>query len=165
MPKRIQLQEHLSTGELERRYRGSRDPVERSHYQIIWLLSTGRSTSEVMEVTGYGRRWVQELARRYNQHGAEGLGDRRHHNPGGAERVLLVPQLREELGEALLSPPPDGGMWSGRKVAEWIEERIGRRVKPQRGWEYLRALGYTPQVPRPTHALADRAAQEEFKGN
>jgi hypothetical protein len=25
----------------------------RSHYQILWLISEGKSTTEVMEVTGY----------------------------------------------------------------------------------------------------------------
>ncbi len=163
MPKRIQLRVHLSTEELERRYRGARDPVERSHYQIIWLLSQGRPTSEIMAVTGYGRRWIQELARRYNEHGAGGLGDRRHRNPGAAR--LLSRQQREELGEALASPPPDGGMWNSRKVATWIEERIGKPVGVQRGWEYLRRLGRRPQVPRPAHAKADPQAQEAFKGN
>ncbi len=163
MPKRIQLRMHLSTAELERRYRAARDPVERSHYQIIWLLSHGTSTSEVMEVTGYGRRWIQELARRYNERGPAGVGDRRRHNPG-AER-LLSQQQREELGAALLLPPPDGGMWNSRKVAAWISERTGRQVGVQRGWEYLRLLGRTPQVPRPAHAKADPQAQEAFKGN
>lgn len=165
MPKRIQLERHLAVEELERRYRAARDGVERSHYQIIWLLSAGRSTGEVMEVTGYSRRWIQELARRYNQAGTQALGDSRHHNPGAAHRALLSPQLRQELGEALQSLPPDGGMWSSRKVAEWIGARTGRHVGVQRGWEYLRLLGLTPQVPRPAHVKADRETQEEWRKN
>ncbi len=38
--------------------------------------------------------------------------------------------------EALEAPPGDGGMWSSRKVAEWIEHKSGRKrpVKAQRGW-------------------------------
>jgi transposase len=55
-------------------------------------------------------------------------------------------------------------MWNSRKVAEWIEHKTGRRVGRQRGWEYLRKLGNTPKVPRPTHAKkADPAEQEAFK--
>ncbi len=42
MPKRITIAAHLSKDELERRYRGAKDPIERSHYQIIWLLASGR---------------------------------------------------------------------------------------------------------------------------
>jgi hypothetical protein len=53
MPKRLSLEEHLGNEELERRYREARDPVERSHYQIVWLLARGRTTREVVEATGY----------------------------------------------------------------------------------------------------------------
>ncbi len=53
MPKRIELSPHATKEELEHRYRKARDPVERSHYQIVWLLSEGRRTEEVSEVTGY----------------------------------------------------------------------------------------------------------------
>jgi hypothetical protein len=63
MPKKIELHPHLSTEELENRYRGAKDPVERSHYQIVWLIAQGKTTSEVMEVTGYGRTWIQRGSR------------------------------------------------------------------------------------------------------
>jgi transposase len=161
MPKKLHLQKHLSRQELEKRYRKARDPVERSHYQIVWLLSQGKLTREVAASTGYSPEWIREVSRRYNEQGAEGLGDRRHRNPGA--EPLLSPEQQRELREALEDSPPDGGMWNSRKVAEWIEERTGRKVRAQRGWEYLRRLGYTPQVPRPTHAGADLQEQEAFK--
>ena len=64
MPKTIKLETHLSSKELEIRYRKARDRVLRSYYQILWLISSGKSTTEVMEVTGYSRGWIQQLARR-----------------------------------------------------------------------------------------------------
>ena len=67
MPKKIGLESHLSSEELEERYRGAKDPILRSHYQIIWLIWQGKTTSQVMEVTGYSRDWIQKLARRYNR--------------------------------------------------------------------------------------------------
>jgi hypothetical protein len=36
----------------------------------------------VARVTGYGRRWVGEVARRYDEGGPDGLGDRRRRNVG-----------------------------------------------------------------------------------
>ena len=39
MPKKIKLEPHLSSEELENRYREAKDPVLRSHYQILWLIS------------------------------------------------------------------------------------------------------------------------------
>jgi len=165
MPKTIKLKPHLDSKELENRYRKARDPVARSHYQIVWLISEGKTTREVMEVTGYSRGWIQQLARRYNALGPEALGDRRHHNPGATDRALLDQDQQRELAEVLRKPPPDGGMWNSRKVGEWIEAKTAKAVvsKKQRGWEYLRRLGHSPKVPRPRHADADKREQEAFK--
>jgi hypothetical protein len=41
MPKTIKLEPHLHSEELEKRYRKAHDPVLRSHYQILWLISEG----------------------------------------------------------------------------------------------------------------------------
>jgi transposase len=165
MLKTIKIVPYLGSEELEDRYRKAHDPVLRSHYQILWLISQGKTTTQVMEVTGYSRGWIQQLARRYNAYGPEALGDRRHQNPGARERALLTAEQQEELARALMKPPPDGGMWNSRKVGEWIEVRSGHVVsqKKQRGWEYLKRLGQSPKVPRPRHAKADRREQEAFK--
>ena len=165
MPKTLKIVPHLEPKELENRYRKAHDPVERSHYQILWLISEGNTTTRVMEVTGYSRGWIQQLARRYNASGPEALGDRRHDNPGARDRALITPAQRDELREALTKPPPDGGMWNSRKVGEWIERRSGQVVnqKKQRGWEYLKRLGQSPKVPRPHHQKANNSEQEAFK--
>src|SRR6059058_3308335 len=156
------LAAHLSPAELGQRYRAARSPVERSHLQIVWLLSRGRSEREVARVTGYGRRWVGEVARRYDEGGPDGLGDRRRGNAGA--RPLLGTEDEAALRAALAEPPSDGGLWTGPKVAAWIGARLGRRVWPQRGWGYLRRLGHSPQVPRPRHAKAAGAeGQAEYK--
>ena len=149
---------HLSPAELGQRYRAARSsPVERSHLQIVWLLSQGRSEREVAQVTGYGRRWIAEIVGRYNEAGPDGLGDRRRRNAGA--KPLLGAEDEAALRAALAGPPSDGGFWTGPKVAAWMGARLGREVWPQRGWDYLRKLGYSPQVPRPRHAKA--ASPEE----
>lgn len=48
MPKSIEIEPHLSRGELEKRFRKARDAGERSQYEIIWLICRG--TLQVMEV-------------------------------------------------------------------------------------------------------------------
>jgi transposase len=161
MVKRLTLKAHLDTGELERRYRGSDDPVARSQWQILWLLARGEPTAAVAASTGYSPTWIYAVVRRYNAEGAAGVGDRRHRNPGAAP--LLAPDQRVALRAALAHPAPDGGAWTGPKVAAWMADRLGRPVGPQRGWAYLRRLGFSPQVPRPRHAQADPAAQAAFK--
>ena len=168
MPKRLELSPHANTQELEHLYRKARDPVQRSHLQIVWLLSEGRTTGEISEVTGYSLGWVRKIVRRYNERGLQGLGDRRHRNPGAKDRALLDEEGQVELREVLLRPPPasvGGGKWSGPKVARWIEQRNGlEKVHAQRGWEYLRKVGMSPQDPRPSNAKgADPSEREAFK--
>lgn len=161
MPKHLKIAEHLSADELERRYRGAGDPVARSQWQILWLLAVGQSTAQVAATTGYCRDWIRVIAHRYDQAGPAGVGDRRHRNPG-AKRVLTAEQ-EQELDQALDGPAPDGGQWTGRSVARWMSTRVGRPLDPARGWEAMRRLGFTSGRPRPRHAKADLAAQEDFK--
>jgi transposase len=124
-------------------------------------LSQGHAAKFVAEVTGYSSVWVSKILWRYNDHGLAGLGDGRLDNPGAAP--LLDPAQVEELRDVVSEPPPDGGLWTGRKVACWITGRIGRTVSPQRGVEYLRRLDLTRQLPRPANPKASLYEQARFK--
>jgi hypothetical protein len=54
--------------------------------------------------------------------------------------------LRLRLGE----PPPDDGLWSSRKVGNWMTEELGLKVvAPQRGRKALKAIGSSIKAPRP----------------
>jgi transposase len=161
MQKRLAVKPHLSLEEIEQQYRTAKDPVARSHWQIIWLLAQDKTTKQIVEYTGYGLNWIRTIAHRYNEGGPQALGDRRHGNPG-AEAILSREQ-QQQLREELQAPPADQGLWTGRKVAAWIEDKTRRQVHPQRGWEYLKRLGGTLRVPRPRHAKADQAEQDAFK--
>ena len=160
MARPLVIAPHLTVTDLEQRYRQAGDPVARSQWQMLWLLAGGMPTAEVARVTGYSVRWVQEIARRYRA-GPEAIGDRRHRNPGAAP--LLTGQQQEQLRAALAGPAPDGGIWTCRTVARWMSQTLGRPVSEQRGWEWMRRLGFTPQRPRPRETRADPVAQEAFK--
>lgn len=160
--------EQSESRRLESLYRKATDPVLRTHLLMVWRMSVGDSVGEVAEMVGYSRKWTTEIKRRYESGGVEALGDRRHGNPGAKQRALLDEAGEEELLEALQGPPPaslGGGMWSGPKVARWIAKRNGlQKVHVQRGFEYLRKVRYSPQVPRPQNAsAADSSEQEAFK--
>src|SRR3954447_24583593 len=106
------LAAHLSPAELGQRYRAARSPVERSHLRIVWLPSRGRGEREVARVTGHGRRGVGEVARRYDEGGPDGLGDRRRRNVGG--EPLLGAEDEAALGGAATAPPPPRGRGAAR---------------------------------------------------
>src|SRR3954466_8345584 len=141
------LAAHPSPAELGQRYRAARSPIERSHLQVVWLLSRGRSEREVAQVTGYGRRWVGEVARRYEEAGPDGLGDRRRGNAGA--RPLLGAEGEAALRARLAEPPAGGGRGRGLLVATGMSAGLGRQVRPQRGWASREKLGYSARRPRP----------------
>jgi len=160
MPRRIVIAPHLSVAELEQHYRRAGDPAASRHWQIVWLLAHGWTAPRVASSTGFSTRWIGELAHRYNAQGPAGLGDHRHANPGSA-RVLSAAQ-EAELVRLLERPAPDGGLWTGPKVAAWIRQTTGRAVSDHLGWVSLRRAGFRPRRPRPRHAQADAAAQAAF---
>jgi transposase len=155
---------HLPLEELEARYRATRDATEARHIQAIWLLAQGRTFVEVAEVLAFVPRWVEELAARYNALGPAALGDLRRRN-GRAAR-LLTEDVLAALAERVRTPPDDGGLWSGPKVAAWMARHLGlARVHPQRGWEALKRIGWSIQAPRPRHPRAATPEQRAaFQG-
>ncbi len=161
MPRCLSLTSHLAPDELERRYRACRDPVERSHWHIVLLVAQGHSGAAVARLTSYSETWVRTLIHRDNAKGPTGIADHRRANPG--QPPLVPPAIRAELRERLADPPPDGGLWTSPKVAAWLRDRLDRPISPQRAWETLRALGFSPQRPRPHATTADPAAQAAFK--
>ena len=68
-----------------------------------------------------------------------------------------------QLWQALQSPPPEGGLWNGQKVANWMSELLGHSVSRQRVWEYLKAMRLRLRVARPSHQEADFTEQEQWK--
>jgi hypothetical protein len=161
MARRISLEPHLTIDELEGRYRSTKDPVERSRWHFLWLLARGLTANLVASITGYSASWIGRLARRDNQHGPNGVKDLRHQS---RPRTLhLTAAQQEQLAAALVAgTAPEGDRWSGRTVAAWTSQRLGRCVGRQLGWVSLQRLGARLRVPRLRHVLADPQAQADF---
>src|SRR5260370_30313473 len=162
MARYINLEPHLSADELAQRYGGTKDPVERSRWHFLWLLARGHTAKVIAAITGYSAYWIGRIARRYNQDGPDGVKDRRHQSRPSAP-LLTASQQNEMVAALAASFAPEGDRWSGRTVADWISQRLGRRVGRQVGWTYLRRLGARLRVPRPRHMQADLQAQADFK--
>ena len=114
------IKPHLSTAELEGRYETAAEPIAKSHFHALWLLSRGYDLDEVAEILSFSTRWVRILIKRYNEGGPDLLGDQRAHN--GTEPTILTPEALAALKERLQTPPDDGGQWSGPKIARWLAE-------------------------------------------
>jgi hypothetical protein len=106
-----------------------------------------------MAVTGYSRGWIYELVWGYNHLGPESLGDQRCKNTDADPLLNDVKQA--QLWQVLQQPPPDGGLWNGCKVADWMSELKGKKIRRGRGWEYLKSMKFRLRVPRPEHQESD----------
>lgn len=153
--------DHLSIEELEQRYRACEDACSARHYQTIWLLAQGHTVSEVSALTSFVPRWIEELQARYNALGPQALGDLRRNN--GTRPSVLKPELLEQLKVRLEQPPPDGGVWTSRKVADFMADQLGlEKLAQQRGWEALQAIGWSIQSPRPRNPSSATPEETEL---
>src|ERR671933_104711 len=129
-----QVAGHLSVKDLEAGFRSAQDPTATRHFQVIWLLARGHTIADVAAVASFVPRWIEQLLARYNAHGPGALGDLRRRNASAPS--VLRPALLERLRTRLT----------------------------QRGWEALKAIGWTVQKPRPRHpAAATPEEREAFK--
>jgi transposase len=161
---RIAFVRHLPVSTLRYRYVSCRHPVEKPRWHALWLLARTdepRAPAQVADLVGLSAVTVRAVLHRWNDHGPDGVADRRKDN--GSEPRLTA-RRRDALYAALQHRPPDGGVWTGPKVARYVHTRWGVEVGPVTGWRWLRDLGFTLQVPRPSHARsADRSTRRAWK--
>jgi transposase len=163
---KLTLEPHLSSTELQQRYRTARDAAQARRWQAVWLFSQNMPIGSVAAIVSLHRNSLRALIKRYNARGPAALDDARAHNPG-PRQPYLTPAQEDTLRAALALPHPDGGVWNGPRVARWIAQATGRqKIHRQFGWAVLRRLGLPPQVPRPRHRqAATPEQQDEWKKN
>jgi hypothetical protein len=76
---------------------------------------------------------------------------------------MLSPEGLRELAAAVRGAAPEGAEWTGRTVAAWMSQQLGRPVSVQLGWAYLVRLDGKRRTPRPRHVQANPAEQDTFK--
>ena len=131
-------QEWLSRAEIALRSTSASTAIERRRWQVIGMLADGLPLAEIVGTTGYRPRTIRQIAQRYREGGPAALADGRQRSVGAAP--LLAEDQQRDLRQALQKRAPDGGIWTGPKVARWIAAGTGKRVHRQRGWEYQRRL-------------------------
>src|SRR5215218_6775534 len=161
---RLPFVHHRTANQIRSKYRACRHPVEKPRWHALWLLARAdepRTPAQVADPVGLSAVTVRAVLRRWNDHGPDGVADRRRDN--GADPKLTARQ-RDALYAALQKRPPDGGLWTGPKVGRYVAARWAVTVDPTTGWRWLRDLGFTLQVPRPSHPrAADRPTRQRWK--
>jgi transposase len=128
------------------------------------LISIGWTIKKASQAVGINYDYAKEILHNYNQHGIAGIKNKKRQPRGDSKRAFLNIEKQQKLKKRLQTEPDDGGIWTGPKVARWIAQETGKeQVWPQRGWDYLKKLNYSPQSPRTHHYKADVKEQEELK--
>ena len=165
MPKKAYLASHFSSDELQQKYFQTKDCVESRRWHLLWKISCGWTIKNSALAVGINYDYAKEILRKYNHLAANGIVNRKKKrvNPSGGKKRLLTSQQLQKLAQQLESTPADGGVWTGPKVARWIEKETKKeKVWNQRGWDYLKKLSYSCQSPRSKHKKGDHQQQEKF---
>src|ERR1051326_4094547 len=110
MPRRIELEPHLTTEELRARYRFCQKPQEKVRWHALYLISKGAVAADAARRLGRASSWITSSARRYNRAGASAVSRKRSARP--SHRAKVDHKLGKELDRALRSSAPDGGLWT-----------------------------------------------------
>ena len=82
----------LTAAELHERYRKASNPVERTHWHILWLVKEGHTPNEVASMLGYTARWIRTVVGRWNREGEHAILDHRRTLPGAPPLFTLEQQ-------------------------------------------------------------------------
>ncbi len=134
---------------IERRWRKSRDTIEVTRCRILLLLDDGLSPSEVAQHLVCDRSLVYKTVYRFDEHGEDGLADRRLLS----KPRKVTPELLSRLLFLLEESPRDVGWqrstWSLELLAREIEKEIGIRLSPSHIRALLLEMGCRRGRPRP----------------
>jgi len=160
--KRIELAGHLTAEELKQRYQAAVKAAEARRWHVLWKIAEGYSTQQAAQLVGMTACTARRIVGRYNERGADTPLDARRTNAGRPRH--LSDEQHGQLLEALRGRAPDGGLWTGPKVIEWIHTNTDVRVGKRFGWRMLKRLGARLVVPRRRHQkAADDEEQEAWK--
>lgn len=159
----LRLKPHLTYRQITDQYKTAPTNRQQRYWQIIRLMAHPKKpllVTAAAEAAGFSPRWARQLVHRYNAKGPTEYYDQRQNNEG--QEPVLTRKQKNKLKRAIMKGfAPDGGLWSGRKVAAWIEEETHQEPPGETtGLNYLHSLGFTLQMPRPRHTNAATAAEQ-----
>lgn len=129
----------------------------------VFLVAEGLTCPEVANLLGDAPRTVEYWVHRFDAHGFAGLADG---EKAGRPRRLSEAQV--EVVQSVLRQPPSaaglpGGLWDGKTLSAFLEQRLGVKLKVRQCQRLFRQLGFRLRKPRPLIAHADAQAQSAYK--
>jgi len=163
------LRVRLSPGQvaaLERHYRRTPKPAERTRVHIILLSHQGYIPPAIATIVRVDPATVRRAIHRFERHGLRGLLNAPR--PGRPRKV--TPAWEGLLVRTVEQDPRRVGVlraaWTAPALANYLAEKTGIRVSAERIRHYLRQHDYAPRRPTWTvRHLARRDPQYAAKGS
>ena len=151
--------------ELKKREKASRDFLERRRLMAIRLRADGKTPPEVCEILGVHQCSLRNWVNSFNKTGLDGL--KPQEKRAGRKRKLSTEQISLVCEWVDNGPSEHHGccFWTGKHLANAIEDVFGIKYSENGIYVLLKSLGYTRLVPKTQHHKADPAKAEEFKKN
>ena len=159
----IGLRTDFDGAELRRLARCSGDANQTRRLLALAVVYDGGRRSEAAVVGGVTLQIVRDWVLRFNEHGPDGLIDRKA--PGRVPKLDAV--QRQALAERVERgpiPAVDGVVrWRLKDLAQWIFEEFAISLDETTVSRELKALGYARLSARPRHHAQNGPAMEAFK--
>ena len=140
------------------RSKGSAAELEARRRLAVQRVSEGWERADVAAFLGVHPEAVAEWVRAHTAGGDKALAAKPH---PGRKPFPTADQEKQVLGW-LADPPTKHGfrtdLWTARRVAHLIEDRLGVRFHPHYLREWLTKRGYSPQTPARRPRQRDQAA-------
>jgi transposase len=125
----------------------------RNRMWILWLLGTGRSRSEVCELTGQSSKTVRRCIQMYQASGLEGVRSLRYRGPKS-----VLEGHRSSLEASFEGDPPR----SSKEAADRVEQLTGVKLSAGRVMAFMKRIGMKCRKMGHVPAKADAAKQRHF---
>lgn len=128
---------------------------------IILLSDAGNSKPQISHELGCSIATVDNVRRRYREHGLKGLVPRS--SPGRPSRA--TPEYRAALREAVQTPPQALGygfsVWSLARLGQHLKRKTGISLSEDQLGRVLRAEGFSYQ--RPKHTMKGKRDETAYE--
>lgn len=140
------------------RPQGTPQQLEKRRVQALRLLKAGKTLSSVARWLGASKSSVSRWYHAYRRKGRNGL--RPKPIPGRPARLSAAQKSRlaRWLSEGPLAFGYTTDLWTLKRIARLIEERVHVRYHPNHVWRLLKGMGWSCQKPETRARERDEAA-------
>ncbi len=159
----IPLRSDFNAAKLRDIAKRSRDPDQTRRLLALAAIYDGHARSHAAQLAGVGLQIVRDWVLRFNEHGPDGLINRKA--PGRASILDAAKRaaLRDMLEQGPIPAVHGVVRWRLVDLVQWVFDEFGLSISEQTLSRELRAMNYRKLSARPRHHAKSEAAVAVFK--